>query len=74
MVAPLATLAEANFGFIEKGGNLPTLAQQYDGPYRVISRRPKSFLVEVGGQQDVMSVDRLQPHLGQQPLPALPLK
>jgi hypothetical protein len=45
---------------------VPPLSPLYQGPYKVLDRREKFFKLEVGGQPEVISVDRLKPHLGTQ--------
>ena len=61
---PPAALGEAQFVYIRKGGSVPPLSQLYAGPYRVLRRQPKFFELEIGGKSQVVSVDRLKPHLG----------
>ncbi len=36
----------------------------YQGPYKVLDKKEKFFKTEVGGQPEVVSMDRLKPHLG----------
>jgi hypothetical protein len=49
---------------------VPPLSPLYQGPYKVLERRDKFFKLEVGGQPEVISVDRLKPHLGTAPVSA----
>jgi len=64
-------LQEAKFVYIRRGGSGPPLASNYLGPYRVLQPGVKFFRVEVGDKQEVVSVDRLKPHLGvSSPTPA----
>jgi len=66
-------LCEADFVYVRRGGVGPPLSPAYSGPYRVLQRQAKFFILDVGGREDSVSVDRLKPHLGQAPLqPALP--
>jgi hypothetical protein len=44
----------------------------YAGPYRVLSRTPKYFRVRVGTQEQLISVDRLKPHQGVEPVEPAP--
>ena len=37
------------------------LQPPYDGPYKVLQRTEKYFVVEVKGKQDSISLDRLKP-------------
>ena len=50
--------------FIRKGGATKPLEPPYMGPYRVVSRGPKVFYLEVGDWLEAVSVDRLKPHVG----------
>jgi hypothetical protein len=56
--------------YVRKGGTVPPLSPLYQGPYKVLERRDKFFKLEVGGQPEVISVDRLKPHLGTAPVSA----
>jgi hypothetical protein len=60
----------ASMVYIKRGGSGPPLAPAYAGPYKVVRPGHKYFVVEVGGRQESVSVDRLKPHLGASPLPA----
>jgi hypothetical protein len=51
-------------------GVVPPLSSLYQGPYRVLDRREKFFKLEVGARPEVVSVDRLKPHLGMAPVTA----
>ena len=59
-----AHLATAEMVYVRKGGQPGPLAPPYSGPYRVISRGPKYFIIDIGGQQQAVTVDRLKPHTG----------
>jgi hypothetical protein len=45
--------------------HVPSLQPLYAGPYRVLSGGDKCFTVEIGSKAEVVSIDRLKPHLGQ---------
>jgi hypothetical protein len=62
---PPASLLKAKFVYIRRGGTVPSLQPLYAGPYRVLSGGDKCFTVEIGGKAEVVSIDRLKPHLGQ---------
>jgi hypothetical protein len=68
--AGLQSLQRADFVYVRKGGTVPPLSPLYQGPYKVLERRDKFFKLEVGGQPEVISVDRLKPHLGTAPVSA----
>jgi hypothetical protein len=57
-------LLTARFVYIRRGGVTPALGSRYEGPFKVISSTPKFFRVAVGKKTEVVSVDRLKPHLG----------
>ena len=63
---PLQQLQSSSYVFIRKGEfNVPTLSPLYTGPYKVLSRGPKVFVLDLGGRSESVSVDRLKPYLGQ---------
>jgi hypothetical protein len=49
---------------VRHGAHRTPLQAPYDGPFRVLERRSKSFLLELNGKQDVVSLDRLKPAYG----------
>ncbi len=61
---PPSSLPKAKFVYICRSGTVPSLQPLYAGPYRVISGGDKCFTVEIGGKAEVVSIDRLKPHLG----------
>ncbi len=68
-----ASLLAARYVYVRKGGVSPPLAPLYQDPYAVVQSGPKCFKVQIGDTVEVVSVDRLKPHLGTQPLePAFP--
>jgi hypothetical protein len=70
---PPAALRDASMVYVRRGGSLPPLTPPYDGPYRVLDRSPKFFKLQMGDREEVISVDRLKPHLGApDPVPAHP--
>jgi hypothetical protein len=72
---PDRRLQSAEMVYVRKGGCAPPLAPAYVSPYRVVLPGPKSFVLEVGGHQETVTVDRLKPHLGSAlPVPAAPPK
>jgi hypothetical protein len=69
----LQQLQEAEFVYVRRVGVVPPLSPLYQGPYRVLERSQKFLSLEVRGRTEVVSVDRLKPHLCKAPLsPALP--
>jgi len=70
-----AALHRADFVYIRRGAAASSLSPLYSGPYRVISWGEKTLHVDIRGRDEVISADRLKPHLGQAPvLPASPPK
>jgi len=61
---PPSQLAGAELVYVQKGGQLPPLAQPYSGPYKVLEQGPKYFRLDIGGKDTAVSVDRLKPHTG----------
>ena len=69
---PPKGLSSADFVFVRRGAPGPPLSLLYDGPYRVLDRGPKVFKLELGGRQEVVTVDRLKPCLVNDVIPASP--
>ena len=67
---PAAGLLSAAFVYIRRGGSGPPLAPLYTGPFRVLRREAKFFIVELGGRSEAVTVDRLKPHQGAAPVTA----
>jgi hypothetical protein len=53
---PHPELARAEFVYIRRGGTGPPLAPPYSGPFRVLRREAKFFLIEMGSRQEVVSI------------------
>ena len=49
------------------GGVGPPLVDNYAGPYLVLEKGPKVFKLQLGTRQEVVSRDRLKPHVGTAP-------
>ena len=48
--------------FVRRGGVQPTLTTPYEGPFRVISRSPEGFRIDLPGRpSDVVALARLRP-------------
>jgi hypothetical protein len=61
-------LREAVFVYIHRGGVVPPLSPMYQGPFKVLEAGDKTFRVLIGDREEVVSVDRLKPHLGAGPV------
>ena len=54
-------LQQARFVFVRCDTHKPPLQSPYDGPFSVVSRHTKHFLLDIRGRQDKVSIDRLKP-------------
>jgi hypothetical protein len=70
---PPAALKAAQYVYIRHGGVQAALVAKYDGPYKVMSRGPKFFDIQIGNKTDSVTVDRLKPHMGGEPVEAATL-
>jgi hypothetical protein len=67
------SLQQAEYVYFRRGYCSKPLAPVYSGPYKVLNRSPKYFILQVGGEDLSYSVDRLKPHMGTSPVsPAQP--
>ena len=67
------TLLSSEFVFVRKDSSVPFLSQLYRGPYKVVDRKDKYVKLQIGSQQDNVSVDRLKPVFSDEKVsPALP--
>jgi transposase InsO family protein len=62
------SLRDASHVYVRHSGVTPPLTPVYSGPYAVILKSPKSFIVDLDGRPDVISVDRLKPQVGAAPV------
>ena len=53
-------LSDAPFVFVRNDMVRAPLVPPYKGPYEVIQRRPKSFLLKLNGRNDWVAIDRLK--------------
>ena len=58
-------LQDAVFVYVLAGGSKPPLKAAYSGPFAVVERNPKFFILDLGDRLESVSVDRLKPHAGQ---------
>ncbi len=65
---PPAHLARAEHVYVRDGGQQKPLAAPYAGTYLVVSKGAKTFTIQVGQRQEIVSVDRLKPHTGLGPV------
>ena len=49
------------FVFVRHDAYRPPLAPLYDGPFRVLERGEKFFILDISGRRDSVSVDQLKP-------------
>ena len=57
--------------FIRHDATRRPLQQPYDGPYKVLKREAKHFIVDIKGRHDAVSLDRLKP-AHSEPEPGVP--
>ena len=62
-------LRRAKFVFVRRDARKSPLQTPYDGPYEVVSRSPKYFVLQLGNQQDTVSIDWLKPAYLDQSIP-----
>jgi hypothetical protein len=62
------SLQEAKMVYVRRGGNGPPLTSCYAGPFKVLKAGHKFFILEIGGRQESVSIDRLKPHKGLSPV------
>ncbi|CAN8031683.1 unnamed protein product, partial [Ixodes persulcatus] len=54
-------LTSATHVFVRRDAVKKPLEQPYDGPFKVLDRRDKFFLLDLNGRRDTNSIDRLKP-------------
>jgi transposase InsO family protein len=69
---PPSSLMAAAFVYVRAPPAAPGLSPMYRGPYEVVKRTSKYFIIKMGGRFDAVTVDRLKPHLGGPVVPAVP--
>ena len=63
-----SSLVSCSHVFIREDSSKPPLSPLYKGPYLVLSKSPKYFVVQMGSKSDSVSVDRLKPVYSDQPV------
>ena len=54
-------LKDCAFVFLRHDGVKKPLQNPYDGPYKVLNKSEKTFIIEVNGRESTVSLDRLKP-------------
>ena len=55
-------LNDAKYVLVRKDENhIPSLSPKYNGPYKVLERKEKAFVLDLENKVDTVSVDRLVP-------------
>ena len=57
-------LEAATHVYVRRGGVGPPLADKYAGPYLVLEKGAKFFKLQLGERAEVVTRDRLKPHVG----------
>ena len=66
-------LLQSEFVFVREDAVTPPLSPLYRGPYRVLKRSDKLFVLQIGEKEDSVFVDRLKPVFSTNPVvPAVP--
>ena len=47
--------------FVRAGATRRPLVPPYEGPFKVLQRNRKTFLLDIGGEEQTVSLDRLKP-------------
>ena len=64
---------EAKYVFVQDDASKPPLSPLYRGPYLVLRRSEKFFILQIGDKKDAVSVDRLKPVFSSVPvIPGVP--
>ena len=66
-----AALASAAQVFVRIDGYKAPLQAPYKGPYPVLERGPKAYIVDLDGKTESVAVDRLKPAYREEPEPQL---
>ena len=53
-------LSNADYVFVRHDAHRTPLSCVYDGPYHVLEKGPKTFIIDVGGRRDTITIDRLK--------------
>ena len=61
-------LQQVSHVFVRRDGHVPPLEALYTGPFMVLKRTDKSFLLQIGSREDYVSVDRLKPCISSGPV------
>jgi hypothetical protein len=60
-------LRKTAFVYVRRDGHVPSLSPLYEGPFLVLSKRARTYTIMKGSREEVVSIDRLKPHLGSEP-------
>ena len=68
------SLQEAEYVFVRHDAHRKPLQCVYDGPYHVLERNQKTFVLDIGGKRDTVTIDRLKRAFTDPSLPTLVAK
>jgi Integrase core domain len=69
---PPSSLMATAFVYVRALPVAPGLSPMYRGPYEVVKRTTKYFIIKMGSRFDAVTINRLKPHLGGPVVPAAP--
>ena len=67
-------LSSTGWVFVRKDGYRRPLTRPYSGPFRIVEKREKYFILDVNGRNDPVSIDRLKVAYGQVPQTPTPTR
>ena len=62
------SISSCSHVFVREDSSKPPLSPLYRGPFLVLTRTPKYFVIQVGSKPDSVSVDRLKPVFSDHPM------
>ena len=73
---PPQALRHSEYVYLRRDAAKPSLSPPYEGPFKVLERRDKTFIIVMGEKQETVSLDRLKPaHIDpDQPIPTPPVR
>ncbi|KAK3890941.1 hypothetical protein Pcinc_005108 [Petrolisthes cinctipes] len=54
-------LQDCQYVFLRRDSLRSSLQKPYEGPFKVLQSNPTTFIIDMGGRDEIVSVDRLKP-------------